>query len=117
LTHQPNHTCTNPENFPSPSGGVLTTLPRLFIMRHVFLTLLAAILLALSTGCTFFKGSKKPKESSAISGEVEETFRRRWVEKRASELSAQGVTREAAATQAENEFRQRYNFSRGTAKE
>lgn len=85
-------------------------------MRILSLTLLAAAL-ALSTGCTFFKGSKKPKESSAISGEVEETFRRRWVERRAGELTTQGVAREAALAQAENEFRERYNFSRGTAKE
>ena len=76
--------------------------------KHLLLLLLAASALVFSTGCVF--GKKKPKESSAIAGEVEETFRRRWVDKRVGELVAQGTAAEAARTQAETEFRERYRF-------
>lgn len=72
---------------------------------------LLASLLVLSSGCLFSKKSKRPKESSAIAGEVEESFRRRWVDRRTGELMAQGVAADVARTQAENEFRERYDFS------
>jgi hypothetical protein len=80
---------------------------------------LVAVLLATSTllfaGCGLFsKKEKKPKESTAIAADVEETFRRRWVEKRSGELTAQGLDATAARTQAETEFRDRYGL--GAAK-
>lgn len=72
---------------------------------------LLALVLLLTSGCGLFsKKSAKPKESPLIAGEVEETFRRRWVEKRAGELTAQGAEATAARTQAESEFRERYAF-------
>jgi hypothetical protein len=73
--------------------------------------LTAALIAALtfSTGCVFSK-KDRPKESSAISGDVEATFRLRWIEKRSAELTAQGVAAPAAKSKAEEEFRERYHF-------
>lgn len=73
------------------------------------------VLAAVSSGCTLFKKSDRPKESSAIASDVEETFRRRWLEQRIGQIVAQGATPEAARTQAENEFREKYSFA-GAAK-
>ncbi len=76
-------------------------------------TLHAALvaLLLLSTGCLFSKKSNLPKESSAISSEIEATFRQRWVEKRTADLVAQGTAAGAARPQAEQEFGARYGFT------
>jgi hypothetical protein len=79
-------------------------------MTRPLLASLAACTLLLSTGCFFSKKSDRPKESSAIASEVEETFRKRWVDKRVSELTAQGAAADVARTQAENEFREKYGF-------
>jgi hypothetical protein len=79
--------------------------------RHLSLAVLLAAAV-LSSGCVFGKRGSRPKESSAIASEVEETYRRRWVDQRVRELTAQGATAEAARNQAENEFRERYDFSR-----
>jgi hypothetical protein len=75
----------------------------------ILATLVAA--LTLTTGCFFSKKPGRKKESSAIATEVEESFRRRWLEKRVSELAAQGVAAEVARPQAEQEFRDRYGFN------
>lgn len=61
------------------------------------------------SGCLFSK--KTPKENPSISGSVEESFRARWVEKRAAEIAAKGTAPDAARTQAEAEFRERYVFN------
>ena len=77
--------------------------------KHTYtLVLLAALIL--SSGCSFFRKPNRPKESSAISSEVEATFRQRWVEKRVAELTAGGAPAAAARAQAEQEFRERYAF-------
>jgi outer membrane murein-binding lipoprotein Lpp len=66
---------------------------------------------ALTAGCNMFsKKSARPKESSAIASDVEATFRRRWMDKRVGELTAQGATAEAARAQADAEFREKYPF-------
>lgn len=83
-------------------------------MTKLLLVALAAATLALSTGCLFSK--KKPKESSAIAGEVEETFRRRWLDKRVAELVAQGTAADAARLQADTEFQERYSFAKPVKK-
>lgn len=70
----------------------------------------------LSNGCFFSKKSTRAKESSTISADVEESFRRRWVEKRTSELTVQGASGEAARTQAESEFRERFGYTRAGSK-
>lgn len=67
--------------------------------------------LTLSTGCLFSKKSERPKETSAIASENEELLRKRWVDKRASELTASGTAAEAARVQAESEFREKFGFS------
>ena len=75
------------------------------------LPFLFASLMLLFSGCSLFsKKSGKPKESSAIAADVEQTFRRRWVEKRSGELAAQGVEAAAARVQAHNEFQARFGF-------
>lgn len=82
--------------------------------KPMLLSTLAAVLL-LSSGCLF---SKKPrtKETSAIASENEETLRRRWVEKRAGELTAQGTAADSARTQADQEFQDRYGFNQAKRK-
>ena len=72
--------------------------------------------LCCTTGCVFSKKGTRAKESSAISADVEESFRKRWVEKRTIELTVQGTAAEAARTQAENEFRERFAFTRAAQK-
>lgn len=76
------------------------------------LTLLPVILL---TGC-FTKKSQRAKESSAIAADVEESFRQRWVGKRVTELTAQGTAADAAKTQAEAEFREKFVYTKVGAK-
>ncbi|MDP3071213.1 MAG: hypothetical protein Q8N18_13065 [Opitutaceae bacterium] len=77
------------------------------------LLLPALILLAVAShGCFFSKKAPRAKETTAIAADVEESFRKRWVDKRAAELAAQGAVAEAARTQAETEFRDRYGFTR-----
>lgn len=85
-------------------------------MTKPLLLTLGLVTLALSSGCLFSKKAKRPKESTAISADVEESFRRRWVDKRLGELSAQGVAADAARTQAEAEFRERYGYTRAGTK-
>ena len=81
------------------------------------LSLLALCLAALLTGgCLSSKKSSAPKESSAIAGSVEESFRLRWVDKRAAELTAQGKAAAAARDQANEEFLARYVYTAGAQK-
>ena len=80
-------------------------------MTKPFLLSLLATALVLSSGCLFSKKSGRAKESSAIASEVEETFRKRWVDKRMADLAATGVTPEAARAQAEREFREKFGFN------
>lgn len=81
------------------------------MIKPTFLTAALVALLTLSaTGCILGKKKNRTKESSAISSEVEATFRQRWLEKRVAELAAQGVAADAARTQAEQEFRERFQF-------
>lgn len=78
--------------------------------------LLSCLTLVLATGCLFSKKPAKPKESSAIASEVEESFRKRWTDRRVAELVAQGTAAEAARTQAEGEFRERFEFTQAAKK-
>ena len=72
--------------------------------------------LILVTGCSHFKKNQKPKENPAIAADTDENFRQRFVEKRAAELVAQGVTAAAASTQAAEEFRVRYGYTSAAKK-
>jgi hypothetical protein len=67
--------------------------------------------IALLSGCSIFRRDKA-REDTRITAEVQETFRKRWVDKRTAELVAQGTAAEAARAQADREFNAAYDFSR-----
>lgn len=68
--------------------------------------------LAFLNGCKHgTKKPKTPKENPAIASEVEESFKQRWVEKRAGDLMALGLRPDLARQQAINEFRVRYGYT------
>lgn len=77
---------------------------------------LSLVVLFAGSGCLHGKKNAKPKESSAIAGDMESEFKRRFVDKRATELTAQGVTPEAARAQANEEFRVRYGATQAAGK-
>jgi hypothetical protein len=80
----------------------------MFMIRRLLLPLLATAAV-LSAGCSMFKKSAdKPKYG--LAGEVEADFKLRWVDKRTAELVAQGQAADAARTQANAEFKERYGF-------
>jgi 1,2-phenylacetyl-CoA epoxidase catalytic subunit len=85
-------------------------------MTKPILTAALVVVLALSTGCLFSKKKNRTQESSAISSEVEATFRQRWLDKRVAELATQGIAADAARAQADQEFRDRYQFATKTKK-
>jgi D-tyrosyl-tRNA(Tyr) deacylase len=72
----------------------------------IFLSLLPLACLA---GCKH--GPSKPKENPAVATEIEESFKQRWVEKRAGELMALGLRPDLARQQAIDEFRVRYGYT------
>lgn len=78
------------------------------MIRVVHLLPWLALVAALS-GCALVrKKDPAPKDSGAISSEVEAGFRQRWVEKRREELGAQGMAPELARAQAAREFAERH---------
>ena len=104
------------KKFPSRSCGSAVTFKLVFNMIKAFSFVLCIGALGFSTGCLFSKKSTRPKESSTIAADVEESFRIRWVGKRASELAAQGTAPDTARSQAEGEFRERFGFAQGAKK-
>jgi len=101
---------SGPENFHSRSGPRLFTVPRSYPMKKALILSLLVASLPLVSGCGMFSKKPRAKESTAIAGEVEATFRQRWVEKRSGELVAQGLAADAARAQAGREFDERYQF-------
>lgn len=85
-------------------------------MTKLIVNATLVVALVLSTGCLFSKKKNSAKESSAISSDVEAIFHQRWVDKRTAELTAGGTPAAAARTQAEQEFRERYQFDQRTKK-
>jgi hypothetical protein len=84
--------------------------------RRLVLSGLAALLFVTS-GCGLFSRKKeKTKEDNAIASDVEESLKRRWVDKRVAELTAQGVAAEAARTQATQEFREKFEYTSAAKK-
>jgi hypothetical protein len=69
---------------------------------------LCCLVLLLSSGCLFSRRSAN--KDKPLTAEVQETFHKRWVDKRTAELTASGVAAEAARAQAETEFRAQYDF-------
>lgn len=70
-----------------------------------------ALALALSSGCLHSKTTAKPKDNPAITSETEEALKRRWIDRRVTELVAQGKTADDARAQAGTEFRERYGYT------
>jgi hypothetical protein len=77
---------------------------------------LSCLALALSSGCLHGKKNAKPKESTEIASEVEAGFKQRFMEKRVTELTAQGVAAEAARVRANDEFRAKYGATTAAQK-
>lgn len=71
--------------------------------------LLSCLAVLLAGGCSLFK--RQPKDNTPITAEVQETFRKRWVDKRVADLVAAGTAADAARAQAEKEFAATYDFS------
>jgi hypothetical protein len=81
-------------------------------MKRLVPTLLAATVLA-NSGCHLFSSKKNPaapKESKTVAADVEKDFMHRWIDKRTSELVAQGSTAAAARSQAVAEFKATYTY-------
>jgi hypothetical protein len=104
------------KKFHSRSTAPIVSIRLHFNMIKASLFSVGVITLVLSTGCIFSKKAQRPKESSAISADIEESFRKRWVDKRAAEIGAQGTAADAARTKAEAEFRDRYGYTRAGQK-
>lgn len=79
-------------------------------MNRPLSLILAFVCLLVTAGCLNSRKNPKPKENPAIAAELEESFRQRWIEKRAGELAAKGVTADLARTQAIEEFKAKFNF-------
>jgi hypothetical protein len=81
------------------------------MIPRLLLPFLVAVLF-LTGGCGMFsRKSGKPKDTGAIASEVEEGLRKRFIDHRTAELTAQGVAAEAARAQATDEFRQKYEYT------
>ncbi|MCF7688465.1 MAG: hypothetical protein K9M98_00255 [Cephaloticoccus sp.] len=76
-------------------------------MRPFLLLLLLA--LPLCPGC--FSSKTKAPEDKAITVQIEQSFKHRWIEKRSAELIGQGKSPEEALSQSVREFRERYEFT------
>lgn len=71
------------------------------------------LLVAFSPGCSLLsrnKAEKPPKESKAPAQDVAQGFKKRWVDKRVAELTAQGLTTDAAQTRAAQEFSTNFEY-------
>ncbi len=84
-----------------------------FMKRSLILPFLLP--LALLVGCQHSHKkppvAKEPKENPAVASEVEESFKQRWVEKRAADLMALGLRPDLARQQAIDEFGVRYGYT------
>ena len=82
-------------------------------MKRIATLALAATVLATS-GCHMFSKKKNPsapKESKTMATDVEKEFMARWIDKRTSDLTAQGLSADAAHAQAVAEFKVQYNYT------
>jgi hypothetical protein len=86
------------------------------MIKRLTLSLLALSSFLLTAGCLHSGKNAKPKENQAIAAELEESFRQRWIEKRANELGARGMAADLARAQAIEEFKTKYTFPTSTAR-
>lgn len=80
--------------------------------RLIFFLLLLPV--ALAAGCSH--KTKKPKENPALASDVEDSFKQRWVEKRANELMALGLRPDLARQQAIEEYQVRFKYTHSADK-
>lgn len=66
------------------------------------------LLLPVLAGCV---GFRKKAEDKSVTTQVEENFKRRWVEKRIAEITGQGVAQDEARQRALVEFRDKYEYT------
>jgi hypothetical protein len=85
-------------------------------MNRFPLICISLLSLTMVTGCFFAKKDAKPKENPAIAAETDADFRQRWVDKRTTELVAEGLTPIAARAQAVDEFKVRYSYTAAAQK-
>jgi hypothetical protein len=81
-------------------------------MKRLVPFVLFAVLLA-NTGCHMFSSKKNPaapKESKTLAADDEKDFMRRWIDKRTSDLVAQGKPPRAAHDQAVAEFKSTFTY-------
>ena len=79
-------------------------------MKRLVPFVLCAVLLS-SSGCHLFSKKKNPpapKESKTLASDDEKDFMQRWIDKRTSDLVAQGTPAKAAHDQAVAEFKATY---------
>jgi len=82
-------------------------------MKRFAMLALAAAVLA-TPACHMFSKKKNlvaPKENPNMAADVEKDFMRRWIDKRTSELVAQGRPMADARAQATSEFKARYSYT------
>ncbi|HEY5079946.1 MAG TPA: hypothetical protein VII43_08865 [Opitutaceae bacterium] len=82
-------------------------------MKRLVPLTLAAVILA-GPGCHLFSKKKKsdtPKESPHVATEVEKDFMHRWIDKRTTDLVAQGTAPDTARAQAEAEFKVKFGYT------
>lgn len=71
------------------------------------------LLLVLSSGCSLLsrnKSEKPPKESKVPAQDVAAGFKKRWLDKRVAELTAQGQSASVAQARAEQEFAANFEY-------
>jgi hypothetical protein len=79
--------------------------------KRLLPSLLALSALALCGGCLFPKNFSKEKTDRHVSASMEKEFQQRWMEKRVGDLTAQGLTPDAARTQAAAEYQVKYSYA------
>jgi hypothetical protein len=84
-------------------------------MKRLFPAVLAALVLALGSGCHYFplfkRKPKVPKQDRAIAVPVEREFQARWIDKRTADLVAAGQAADAAHAQAVAEFQTQFIYA------
>lgn len=74
--------------------------------RYCLVVLL--FLVPILSGCT---GWRKKAPEKPVTTQVEENFKRRWVEKRSAEIVGEGVPQDEARRRALVEFREKYEYT------
>ena len=83
-------------------------------MKRLVPLALAAALLA-NSGCHIFSKKKNPvapKESKNLATDVEKDFMQRWIDKRAGDLEAKGMTPENAHLQAVTDYKTSFGYTK-----